>query len=427
VRRPIRIATTRQLEYSVRAAGFETYLLPDLPSLDFNRSLEQRLRDGAVYEPFLRKHDIDLVLDYDTSALTFVPSPTRVGEYALTTAALGIPYVAFYIDLITATMAQVKWEHHWHLLENATWIKWITERVQAEELTRMGIPNIINLPMAMADGEFDTGPLPEPDPGPAVAFMGHPASSWFRSSQSVLPGQLFAGLLAAGVRADMPDVPFHKIYYDLYQLGELPQATDPPELRARKALQYFNAKFVYNAYLAIKQRDRWARYLQLKLGDAFELIGDFWQENYGLKHTPKICDQRLLHERMRRVPICLNLLKGGLESGMNLRHLEITAHGGFMLTYPSLDLPHFFEVGKECAVFTNEQELMETIAYYLEHDRERREIAAAGQRRTLSEHLLSHRVVRLVEMLQQGGVLPKGLRAAPPATSTPQLQVTLTQ
>ncbi len=42
-RRPIRIATTQQLERSVRQAGIEPFSLPELPSLDINRSLQHRL------------------------------------------------------------------------------------------------------------------------------------------------------------------------------------------------------------------------------------------------------------------------------------------------------------------------------------------------------------------------------------------------
>ena len=79
-RRPIRIATTQQLEFSVREAGFETYLLPSLTSLDIHRPLGQRLEDGAVYRPFLEKHDVDLVLDFNAGALTLVPSSSTPNQ-----------------------------------------------------------------------------------------------------------------------------------------------------------------------------------------------------------------------------------------------------------------------------------------------------------------------------------------------------------
>jgi hypothetical protein len=417
MRRSLRIATTPQWERSVREAGFETLRLPDLPSLDFHRSLGQRLQDGPVYRAFLEQNDIELVLDFNTEALTLTRAAEQPDDVELTTAALGIPYVACYLDPITSTMGQVRWADHWQVLESRGWIKWIWETAHAEELTKLSIPNVLTLPMGAASDDFDRTPLPEPDPGPAVAFMGHPASSWFRSDQPIQPSQLFAGLTAAAVRADMPDLPFHKIYFDLHQLGVLPASDDDAVARAEKAGQYYQDKFVYNAYLALKQRDRFARFLKGKLGDLFELVGDHWGTNYGLAHTARIWDPKVLHERMRRVPICLNLMKGNLETGLNIRHFEITAYGGFMLTYWTDELPGCFQIGRECDVFRNEAELLEKIAYYLDHAAQRREIALRGQQRTLSEHLYSHRVLRLVEMLRQSGILPRtDVRRAPAST-----------
>ncbi|MGB2985190.1 MAG: glycosyltransferase, partial [Phycisphaerae bacterium] len=333
------------------------------------------------------------------------------------------PYVACYLDPVTSTMAQVGWADHWQLLESNTWIKWIPEITHSEELARLGVPNIVTMPMAAANDDFDTSPLPDPDPGPAVAFMGHPASSWFQSQQPVRPGQLFAGLTAAAVRADMPDLPFHKIYYDLYQFADRPKSTDDLLTRAKKSGEFYAQKFTYNAYLAIKQRDRFARFLKIKLGDTFELIGDHWDTHYGLKHTPRIWDLKVLHDRMRRVPICLNFIKGNWETGLIIRHFEVPAYGGFQLAYHTAELPACFEIGKECDVFHDEAELLEKIHYYLDRPDERREIAAAGQRRTLSEHLYSHRITKLVDLLHQAGVLPRQGVAGASSTPTPKIHV----
>lgn len=420
-RRPLRIATTRQLERSVREAGFDTYVLPELPSLDLHRCIPERLKDGVIYRPFLEEHDIDLVVDFNTTALTLIQSPTSPDDVVLTTAALGIPYVACYLDPITSTMSQVRWADHWHLLESDSWIKWIPETVHSEELMRLGIPNVLTMPMAAANDDFDTSPLPEPDPKPVVAFMGHPATGWFGSNQPVLPKQLYAGLTAAAVRSDMPDMSFHKIYYDLYEFAKTPQPDDDRSKRAALGFEYFQQKFLYNAYLAIKHRDRFMRFLKLKLGDLFELIGDGWKENLGLEHTPRIWDMKELHDRMRRTPICLNVLKGNWETGLILRHFEVPAYGGFMLTYETAELSACFEIGKECDVFHNEAELLEKVHYYMDHPEQRREIAAAGQRRVLKEHLYSHRITTLVKLLEKANVLPKrGITL--PKQSEPQVR-----
>lgn len=406
MRRSVRIAVTGQLERSAREAGFEVYRLPELPTYDFHRGLQQRLSDGQIIRPFLEEHDIELVLDFNTEALTLSPSNDDASHLALTTATLGIPYVACYLDPITSVMNEIRWEDQWKLLEDRSWIKWIWESAHAEELKKLGVTNVITMPMAATNDDFDTSALPEPDPGPAVAFMGHPASSWFRSNQPIHSGRLLAGLTAAAVNAGMPDLAFHQIYYDLYGFSTPPGADEEFPVRAQKSLAYFQEKFAYNAYLAVRQRDRFSRFLKMRLGNAFELIGDHWEKDCGLPHTPRIWDMKVLHDRMRRVPICLNLMKGNLETGLNVRHFEITAYGGFMLTYWTPELESCFVVGQECDAFRNEAELLEKIAYYLDHPDDRRQIAAAGQRRTLSEHLYSHRIMRLVELLRESNILP---------------------
>ncbi len=407
MRRPLRIAVTAQLERASREAGFDTYLLPELPNRDFHRSLPERIGDGAKFMPFLEKNDIDLILDFNTEALTLSPSPNDPKQAAMTNAIMGIPYVACYLDPITSTMANASWLEHWQLLESPDWIKWIPETAHADELKRLGVPNVVTMPMAVNNDDFDTSPPEISTDGPTVAFMGHPASTWFKSNQTVTSNSLFSGFTAAALTADLPGVPFHKIFYDLYDFGEPLSATDDFEARANKAIDYYNKKFSYNAYLAVKQRDRFARFLHNKLGDAFELVGDHWGETYGLKHKPRIWDMKELHDRMRRVPICLNLIKGNWECGLIVRHFEITGYGGFMLTYETSELSNCFEIGKECDVFHNEADLLEKIEYYTDHPKERMEIARAGQDRTLKEHLFSHRIETLVQLLTKAGTLPK--------------------
>lgn len=405
-RQPLRIATTKQLERSVREAGFEAYVAPESIPADFHRSIEQRKADGPVMRAFIERNRIDMILDFNTELMTFVRVQGDSGPFALTNAVMRIPYVACYLDPITSTMQQVSWADHWQILESPDWIKWIWEKAHSEELLRMGVPNIVTMPMGAADADYDTSPPPEAQGGPAVAFMGHPASSWFSTRQEVRSDHLFAGFTAAAVNADMPHLPFHKVYYDLYQFGAPPPGEKEPARRAQHAADYFNEKFAYNAYLAVKQRDRFATFLKRRLGDAFELIGDHWETLYGLKHTPRIWDMNELHRRMREVPICLNLIKGASETGLIVRHYEITAHGGFMLTYDMPELVDQFEVGAECDVFRHEAELLDKIAFYLANPKKRREIAAAGQWKTLSSHLYSHRIVNLVELLRQAGKLP---------------------
>ena len=112
-RRPLRIATTKQLERSVREAGCEAFLLPELSSLDFNRPLAQRLADAATYRPFLEKNDIELVLDFNTEALTLSPSPSTPDQVALTTATLVSVYRLTQAEARTGRTGAMQFGSRW--------------------------------------------------------------------------------------------------------------------------------------------------------------------------------------------------------------------------------------------------------------------------------------------------------------------------
>lgn len=88
---------------------------------------------------------------------------------------------------------------------------------------------------------------------------------------------------------------------------------------------------------------------------------------------------------------------GDAETGLNMRHFEMTAAGGFLLCYDQPELADHFVPEKECVVFRNERDLLEKIRYYLSHAEERTAIAQVWQRRTLAQHLYRHRVQTLLE------------------------------
>ncbi|MCH7525900.1 MAG: glycosyltransferase family 1 protein [Planctomycetes bacterium] len=397
---------------AIRAAGHEPVILPRLPDEHHNRSILQRIEDGKIYTEFFESNPIDLLLDIETSAMTFVPDPATQGAYAMTHTRFGVPYVSHYIDPVTETMQQVDWSIRWRALENPGWIKWVWDAAHAGELTRLGVTNVLSMPLATVNGRYPTDPLPQSPAGPPVGFAGHPATPWFCSDAAVQPASLRNGMIAAACNADAEKLTFHEIFYDLYQMADPPRVDEPPIDRAKKAADYFNAKFVYNAYLALKQRDRFAVFLKRRLGEQFELIGDDWTRCHGIPHKPRVTGRDALIDAYRGVAICLNLIKGNAETGLNLRHFEITAAGGFMLTYKIGELADCFEVGTECAVFENEVDLLDKIRYYLAHPKERIEIALAGQRRTLNEHLYSHRLKRLIERIRTsaGRTLVEGKR-----------------
>ena len=79
--------------------------------------------------------------------------------------------------------------------------------------------------------------------------------------------------------------------------------------------------------------------------------------------------------------INLNISLRSIHSGIPLRVLDIMACGGFVLTNWQPEIGEYFEEGKEIAVFHSLEECIEKIDYYLRHEQERQQIAAAGQKK----------------------------------------------
>jgi spore maturation protein CgeB len=84
----------------------------------------------------------------------------------------------------------------------------------------------------------------------------------------------------------------------------------------------------------------------------------------------------------------------------NMRMFEATGVGALLMTESAANLPDFFEPGREVVAYDDADDLVEKIHHFLEHEDERRRIAAAGQRRTLGEHTYGRRISQLAEMLE---------------------------
>jgi len=111
-----------------------------------------------------------------------------------------------------------------------------------------------------------------------------------------------------------------------------------------------------------------------------------WNESYAKAcHAAKIC---------LRLP-SLPQAEGGLSTGAFM----VTGVGAFLLSLYRRGMEEFFELNKEVVVFQSEDEMVEKVHYYLDHDAERVAIAKAGQQRTLSNHTNQHAFRRLFDMV----------------------------
>lgn len=81
----------------------------------------------------------------------------------------------------------------------------------------------------------------------------------------------------------------------------------------------------------------------------------------------------------RRSKICLNI-QGNDGENLNPRTFEILATGGFELISHHKDYYGLLEPGRDLAEFGSPEEMVEKVAYYLEHEQERLAMAESGYR-----------------------------------------------
>ncbi len=361
----------------------------------YSADLAGRIANGQRVADILKDRPVDFLLDNSGAGLGFLP---RGGDYELLHEAVGKPLVSHFIDPVITAFQGLAWPVTWQALQWRSWGKAVWDKAQAIELQQFGVPNVIHLPMAAPNRPYHTEPLDPNKCRPVVSFVGAQNTSYFGPDRSNPSSAQFAGVLTQAVQTDFRDCTFHDVYYN-YELEKPLTQDDSLEEKTRKTFNYFNAKIFHHAALCVRNRDRFVIFLSRKMGDKFDLIGRRWDEAYGLKTQPPLPTTDTYFDVFRDVAINLNLVNGNAETGLNMRHFEITAAGGFMLCYDQPELAEHFEVGKECAVFNSEQDLLDKIAYYLEHADERIAIAQAGQMRTLSQHLYSHRLQSLLRII----------------------------
>jgi len=119
-----------------------------------------------------------------------------------------------------------------------------------------------------------------------------------------------------------------------------------------------------------------------------EITGDL----YALGILSSKINLGLLHERVE-----------GASSGDKItsRTFHIPGTGGFMLHERTNEIVQYFEEGKEVILFSDHQELIDKINYYLQQESERKAIAQQGHQRALKEHSLDHRAALLVSKVEK--------------------------
>lgn len=339
---------------------------------------------------------VNLFFDEDGRGLQFVVT----GKSATGVAArpthdyLGVPLVSHFSRPVWRCLEHLPAVMFYSTLASPSWIKLVSDQAHAYELTQFGIPAVYHMPLAAADGEHDTRAMGESSGRAPIGVVGDCAGA------PASPAH--AALFGVGCRVCEPGMMFYDMYHHLYGLAVGPRPDDAGEARLTKMAAYFDVKAGYAEMMSAVEGDRFVVFLKKQLGGLLEIRGSGWDAACGLTCAAQPANEAERARAYRETLINVNVVGGAAETGLNQACFDITAAGGFMLCQRQVELERYFEIGRECDAFSNERELLEKCRYYLEHPAKAREIARAGQARTLREHLYSHRlgaVTRLVESL----------------------------
>jgi spore maturation protein CgeB len=122
-----------------------------------------------------------------------------------------------------------------------------------------------------------------------------------------------------------------------------------------------------------------------------------------IKNSTRISQKNMI-KVFNQSKINLNLSNSSIEGSDQIkgRNFEIPGCGGFLLTNYINELENYYQNHKEIACFTNFDDLLTKITYYLEKEKKRKEIALNGYKKTINNHTYEK---RFLEIFKKIGIL----------------------
>ena len=406
------------LESPLRNAGYAvTSIAPPTPIGEGAADLQCRIQFGEQTLSRIRDAKPTLLIDHDGAGLAFVRGPGGMAELKLLHETLGIPLMTLCRAPLPAVARGLPWQIIWQTMQSKTWVKVFRDRRQVDDLLAFGVPGVVYDRSTHMELDVARHLSVEAAPdGPGV--QGHAVLCHAAAGLEEVCGipaknnrEAWSGRVGSAVGGYPGSPPFFDIYHHVYDCGQPPAASDTSEQLAASFEDFMRCKQRFVGELSLRARDRFVLFLHAKLGKEFTLIGSGWQEHYGIPAATVTDDLAQLSQLYRQSAINLVLGDANGESMIGAEAMRIAAFGGFVLAYHTADIGDYLTPGKECDVFTDESDLLQKIARYLESPQERMRIAEAGKRRVLEDGLLDQRLDALIRqtMIQ----VASGERAAP--------------
>ena len=117
----------------------------------------------------------------------------------------------------------------------------------------------------------------------------------------------------------------------------------------------------------------------------------------GVKTHGGVSTHKEMPEVFYRSKINLNITIRSIQTGLSQRVWDVLGAEGFLLTNYQMEIPEYLEIGKDLDCFESPLELKEKVAYYLEHDEERIDIARHGYETVKAKYTCRHQVAEMLK------------------------------
>lgn len=124
-------------------------------------------------------------------------------------------------------------------------------------------------------------------------------------------------------------------------------------------------------------------------------VYQFQRKNKGVKYGIE------MYKTIAQSVSTLNFHGDEVEKSCNMRLFEAPGLGTCLITDDKPGLDAFFKIDEEVMVFKNDADLLDKVKYLQENPEIAHKIGLAGQKRIFKEHLWSHRVNDLLEIINQ--------------------------
>ena len=119
----------------------------------------------------------------------------------------------------------------------------------------------------------------------------------------------------------------------------------------------------------------------------------------GVENRGKLDYYEEMPYAFRYSKINLNITLRSIRTGVPLRAFDIMGSGGFLLTNYQEEMLEYFESDKDFVYYTDYEDLLEKVDYYLENEEERKQIAINGCRKVCEQHNMKLRIQNILDIV----------------------------